>query len=257
MEPMKALPARTQAEQDAAAEGRILAAEMARDMERYAKACWEQYQKPPRELTKCPEGVDPEAFWKAQRERLMDRPPDETGWWTLRELEELDPDLAARKWEEVKQQATDGLRLGHRASRFAHGGGHEPIDYARFLALRRGFVEEWQPRGGVERALIDMMAQAFTMWEHWMGIASSRVIWECRWTQKEADEAGRWKQPLQSEADAVAQANEQTDRWNRVFLRTLRQLRDLRRYSVNITANQANTGQQLVNAVVPPKEPER
>jgi hypothetical protein len=47
------------------------------------------------------------------------------------------------------------------------------------------------------------------------------------------------------QAQAVEQAMEMTDRWNKIFLRNLRALRDLRRYSpvVNIgTAAQMNVG---------------
>ena len=50
-------------------------------------------------------------------------------------------------------------------------------------------------------------------------------------------------------AEAIEQAA-MVDRFNRLFLRTLRQLRDLRRYAPAVTiqnAGQVNIGQQQVN----------
>jgi hypothetical protein len=54
-----------------------------------------------------------------------------------------------------------------------------------------------------------------------------------------------------SEAEAVDQAAAMVDRFNRIFLRTLRALRDLRRYApatvVVQNAGQVNVGSQQVN----------
>lgn len=61
----------------------------------------------------------------------------------------------------------------------------------------------------------------------------------------------RWFRPLVSEKDAVEHAVQMADRFNRIFMRTLRQLRDLRRYT-QLTINSPNQvniaadgGQQL------------
>jgi hypothetical protein len=62
---------------------------------------------------------------------------------------------------------------------------------------------------------------------------------------------GKWTPPRVSEAEAIDQAAAMMDRFNRIFLRTLRALRDLRRYSpatvVVQNAGQVNVGSQQLN----------
>jgi hypothetical protein len=48
---------------------------------------------------------------------------------------------------------------------------------------------------------------------------------------------GNWIPPRVGEQNAIEHAMQMMDRYNRLFLRTLRQLRDLRRYSTPITIN--------------------
>jgi hypothetical protein len=62
---------------------------------------------------------------------------------------------------------------------------------------------------------------------------------------------GQWSPPRLSQAEAVDQAAAMVDRFNRMCLRTLRALRDLRRYSppsvVVQHAGQVNVGRQQLN----------
>ena len=48
---------------------------------------------------------------------------------------------------------------------------------------------------------------------------------------------GWWDIPYVHEQDAVEHAAQMADRWNRIYMRTLRNLRDLRRYRVPVTIN--------------------
>ena len=55
-----------------------------------------------------------------------------------------------------------------------------------------------------------------------------------------------------SEQNAIEHAAQMADRWNRIYMRTLRNLRDLRRYSMPVTINNpqqvniaADGGQQV------------
>ena len=48
---------------------------------------------------------------------------------------------------------------------------------------------------------------------------------------------GYWDVPYVSEQAAVEHAAQMADRWNRIYMRTLRNLRDLRRYNVPVTIN--------------------
>ncbi len=46
--------------------------------------------------------------------------------------------------------------------------------------------------------------------------------------------SGYWFRPFVSEQEAIEHAAQMADRWNRIYMRTLRNLRDLRRYSLVI-----------------------
>jgi hypothetical protein len=75
-------------------------------------------------------------------------------------------------------------------------------------------------------------------------------------TMKKEEEEGirrGWERPRLDYVQAQAQATDMVDRWQKVFLRTVRALRDLRRYSPAISVNvadggQVNIGQQQVIA---------
>ena len=40
----------------------------------------------------------------------------------------------------------------------------EPWAQARYAALLNSFKDQWQPRGGIELALIEQMAQCYSSW---------------------------------------------------------------------------------------------
>jgi hypothetical protein len=59
-----------------------------------------------------------------------------------------------------------------------------------------------------------------------------------------------WRPPRVSDAEAMDRAAAMADRFNRIFLRTLRALRDLRRYATPVVvqnAEQVNVAGQQVN----------
>ena len=138
---------------------------------------------------------------------------------------------------------------------------------ARYLGVRESFINDWKPKGGIEIALIDMLAQTYFQWQFWLEQTVERSQTRERemhpdyekWMANRRDEFkakgwtdGYWDRPYVSEQQAVEHAVQMADRFNRIFMRTLRQLRDLRRYSpvtinnpnqVNIAAN----GGQQVN----------
>ena len=53
-----------------------------------------------------------------------------------------------------------------------------PWERAQFLALRQALRDEWQPRGGIEDALIDTMAQAHTMHLLWLSRLHAQALGE-------------------------------------------------------------------------------
>jgi hypothetical protein len=193
------------------------------------------------------------------QERILQEHARGVGWADLERLADRDPDLALQKWEEIKQAAREELTSGLRAAE-APGGG--PWERAQFLALRQALASQWQPRGGVEWQLIDAMALAQCGWLFWLRALST-------WANLGFEEFGReskdrWGRatPRLSTGEAIELAGAMADRFNKVFLRTLRTLRDLRRCSPTVivqTAGQVNVGRQQVNlaGACPRAEPER
>ena len=174
--------------------------------------------------------------------KARDGDPGQLSWIDLDRLAQIDPALALRRWNEVKKAAAKDLETGHRAARaleaWNEGG---PYQRAEFIALRHSLAEQWRPRGGMEWLLIDKLAQASTEEMRWLETAVATRL--CQWQESgsESRDRGRHVAPRMSLAASTDQAMAMADRWNRIFCRTLRALRDLRRYAV--TVNIAGAGQ--------------
>ncbi len=177
--------------------------------------------------------------------------PEKVDWSHLAAIAEVDVNDSLALWERLRETADDELESGKRAAAVV-GNRQEPYVLAQFLAIRNSFADQWQPNGGIESAMIDMLTIAFSLQMYWTAIAHQRSV-EIHNTQEK--ELGRyenkgWKSPYQHEAGAIDQANRLADGYNRQFLRVLRQLRDLRRYAPVIIQNnggQVNIGEQQVN----------
>lgn len=186
------------------------------------------------------------------REHVMNKPSDQVSWYDLDTLgiSERSPDALA-KWESVKESARAELRSGWRAAEATEWVGATPWQRARFLALRNAFAEEWQPRGGMEWALVDMLAQAYTGWEAYVKMTTGRAVYYCEDERKQYKINGRYKT-----LDRVATAEEaleSAERFQRMYVRAMRMLQNLRRYAPAININQprsvniAAAGGQQVN----------
>jgi len=177
-------------------------------------------------------------------------PTDQVSWRQLTELMEHEPEKAIAAWERVKYLATEELASGHRAATAAHGTLGRPWDRARLLAIRKAFREEWQPSEGIEAALIDVLAQAHYAYLHWLERLMSRAMFDAQYEDGDLRRNGKWRLPHVMAVDAQNQAAAMVERFNRLFMRTLRGLRDLRRYATKVTiqrAQQVNIGEQQVN----------
>jgi len=176
--------------------------------------------------------------------------PKEITWAHITAVAEANTDDALTLWARIREAADDELESGKRGAKVA-GSDTQPYDLAQYLAIRDSFADQWQPQGGIESALIDMLTMAFSLQLYWSTIAHERVIRthdEQREPVKRFQTSG-WKSPYQSEADAIDQAHQLADGYNRQFLRVLRQLRDLRRYSPVVIQNaqQVNVGNRQLN----------
>lgn len=157
-------------------------------------------------------------------------------------------------WARVREAADEELESGRRGAKVA-GEHKNAYSLAQFLAIRDAFNDQWQPQGGIESAMIDMMTFSFSLQMYWTTIAHTRTQNRHDEQRKQVSryESGGWKSPYQSEADAVEQAHRLADSYNRQFLRVLRQLRDLRRYAPPMIVNNggqvnvATNGGQQVN----------
>lgn len=174
----------------------------------------------------------------------------EITWGHMSAVGEVDIRDGLKLWTRVRETADDELESGKRGAKVA-GDNTTPYSLAQYLAIRDSFADQWKPQGGIESAMIEMLAIAYSLQMYWSTVAHDRAM-QAHDSQREAlkrYETGGWKSPYQSEADAVDQAHRLADGYNRQFLRVLRQLRDLRRYAPVIiqSAGQVNVGNQQVN----------
>lgn len=168
---------------------------------------------------------------------------EDVSWWRLATEAGKDPEAALAFWMRLKAIATSHFATGHRTAS-ASSYDDTPWRRAQFLAVRDLMIEEWQPRGASELILIDSMVQAYTAQLFWMEEFHRRSTAEV----KQQSEPG-WFPPRATVAEAIDQAAAMVDRFNKMYMRALRALRDLRRHSGSIhiqQAGQVNVGQQQV-----------
>jgi len=181
--------------------------------------------------------------------RVMETPPDQISWSTLGRLAEHEPETAEAAWGRILAAAQDELASGHRAADAVEADA-TPWERARFLQVREAFLVDWQPRGGIEASLVETLAMAHMAQRHWMARLTVLSTTEARREGREIERRGEWESPTVGAAAAIDQAAAMVDRFNRLFSRTLRDLRDLRRSMPPVVvqhANQVNLAQAQVN----------
>ncbi len=187
---------------------------------------------------------------------MLSLPVESLNFVDLMQLQSFAPRAAEKFWEKAKSEGRKEFESGHLAANI-----NFPVDYmkglwnvARYLGVRESFIDDWNPNGGIEIALIDMMAQSWFQWQYWLEQTVKRSKtrpreehhayqeWK-RWNERTKNskswQDGYWFPPYVSEQQAIEHAVQMADRFNRIFMRTLRHLRDLRRYSP-VTINNPN-----------------
>src|SRR5262249_8922631 len=150
-------------------------------------------------------------------------------------------------WRLIKDEARLEFESGHRAAK-----GFEPVHWlreawrrAQDMAIRESFIEQWKPQGGIDLAMIDMLTQSVCLFLFLNEVSVTRTETEVRadppsWVAERAArdhsfphdrQHGYWNPPYAHEQEAVEHAAQMADRYQRAFQRTLRAMRDLRRYS--------------------------
>lgn len=202
-------------------------------------------------------------------ERLLRCPTEYIGFVELMELNNHSPASAQNLWETIKREARNEFESGHRAAAV-----FEPADWmtdawnrASYLGLRESLCEEYEPKGGIELTMIDAITQAWLMLQHWTEESVRRAKTEPRrenhqfyewkrWNKEASPKQwidGNWDVPMVSEQAAVEHAAQMADRWQRMYFRAIRNLRDWRRYTPQVTINNpqqvniANDGGQQIN----------
>jgi len=176
--------------------------------------------------------------WIAQ---LLETPTCQLSWQQLSDLEEHTPGSSAAKWEEIKAEMQEYVDSGRLASDVLTD--TSPLERAKYYALHKSLIKDWQPRNGIEEALIEQMALCLMRTLEWQRILSNWTKWLDFDDKKDV-------MPRLTTAQAIERATEMIDRFNRMFLRTLRSLRDLRRYNAPVivqNAGQVNVGGQQIN----------
>jgi hypothetical protein len=96
---------------------------------------------------------------------------------------------AAVLWSGVREAATVELEtVAHAAAVVSTTA--NAWAFAEFVAIRDAFMDEWQPRGGIEAAMIDMLAEAFSLQMYWATIAHERAT---RKHNEQRKELKRWE----------------------------------------------------------------
>jgi hypothetical protein len=182
-------------------------------------------------------------------DRLAEAPARLVSWTDVTALVEQHPERVFALWARIKQEAREELAGGHRAA-LALRDGSEPWERAQFLAIRDAFVEEWRPRGGIELALIDQMATAHSEYLGWLERLHVERQNRAIGPNILERNAASYDPPRVSAAEAVEEAAAMAERFQRLFVRAVRTLRDLRRFTPSVVvqnAGQVNVAHQQVN----------
>ena len=175
-------------------------------------------------------------------ERLLTTSAESIDFDDLHKLWMHSPEEAEFVWRQMKEEAQREFMTGHLAATV-----FEPVDWmrsawkrAKFLGVRDSFIDEYQPEGGVEVALVDTMSQAYFLQLHWTEEAIRRTNADPRrhsyeyakWERYKSEVAkarmwendGYWEIPYASEVECQEQAVKMSDHFSRLFQRSVRAL---------------------------------
>ena len=91
--------------------------------------------------------------------------------------------------------------------------------------------------------MIDAICQVQTIREYWMTLATERVVTECEIERYWVEQGGKRSERRIDGSESAREAHEEAERWDRVWVRAIRALRDLRRYTTPVIVN--NQGGQV------------
>jgi hypothetical protein len=180
--------------------------------------------------------------------RLDHMTPAEYSWYDITSEIRRDAAEGWAVWHRVRQTARDDLASGLIASTAIEGYHARPYERATFLAVREALADGLQPRNGMERILIDGMAQAWTLHLRWLDKHTNMDSMDAIRNERDMRHRDGWQPPRLSESEAVDQAVQMADRFQRQFLRLMKCFRDGRRLiaSMTVLGGQVNVAEQQV-----------
>jgi hypothetical protein len=185
---------------------------------------------------------------------LNSKPLERITWADLSAIYAKDQNLAPEIFRALKRAAREKLAAGMIPAG-AIQADKTPYSRAKFSVVLECFSNAWEPKNAIEAAMVETLAQSYMCYNRWLSIATSAADREYDVeSQAEDNYDGKWNPPRMSVSEMVEQAISMADRYNRLFLRTLRQMRDLRRYPVVINnmggqVNVAADGGKQINAL--------
>ena len=184
-------------------------------------------------------------------QRVLDEPASRLSWYTMQDIVERDPGETIQIWRAIIAIARESIASGSWAAK-ASCADSEPLARAEFKVLHDGFHHAWKPRDVIEASMVDMLAQSFYGFNRWLSAANTMGLREYEAAKRLKDEDDKWNTPRLDASDAIDKAFQMADRCHRLYMRTLRQMRDLRRYQMPVTINNpkqvniaADGGQQV------------
>lgn len=152
---------------------------------------------------------------------ITEAPSHDVSWFGLQSILHTDPALAAVVWERIKADALVYVEGGQNVADALKY--HTPWERAQFFAVRQALYDAWPGPNGIERMLIDQLAHAHCMCLYWSGVMQERATASA--VESPIDAArrkeGYWVAPRVSEVEAIDQAMQMVDRFNRLLVRTL------------------------------------
>src|ERR1051325_159855 len=192
-------------------------------------------------------------------QRALNQSAERLTWSDLQTVAERSMDDAVSLWRGVLDVALDQLKGGIYACETLAHVDSDMFQRAQFFVVRDSLVNAWQPKDAIEMSMVEMLVQAFVSYHYWLRLANSMAAREYEAAEQKlernryGERTSKWDTPRITTADAIDRAIAMADRFNRLYLRTLRQMRDLRRYVVPVTINNpeqvniATDGGQQVN----------
>ena len=176
-----------------------------------------------------PERIDPHDAPDWQKDFLLNAPPEEFTFVAFERLARIDPELATRKWDEVKATARRDVDSGWLAARALESMGGSAWERATFLAVRERLRRAWLPRNEIEALLIDEMTQYEMLRLGWLrlvgemgrGPETLRAFLKMNTGQESL-------RPFDA-ADATLAGMRMVERFQQLFHKTLQSLVNLRR----------------------------